>query len=134
MEVPAEVVVTMHTINRIRLRFPPLQRFNQDEIVAQVKQSLQSALAVCDTQDHRKIVAAPICEMDTIYLVTKVDGDVLFVITCLTEKMVKERIRQVQKFRFRMLNSCPYQIHGKKPERRRRVRQNRFRTIEEADE
>lgn len=134
MEVPARVVVTMHTVNRIRLRFPPLQRFNQTEIVAQVEQSLESAIAVCDTQDRRKIVAAPICETDTIYLVTKIDGDALLVITCLTEKMVKETVRTLKKFRFRMLNSCPYHVYGKQPERRRRVRQNRFRSVEEADE
>lgn len=134
MEVPARVIVSTHTITRIRQRFPPLQRFDKKEITQQVEQSLQSALAVCEAQDHRKIVAATICEVDTIYLVTKIDGDALFVITCLTEKMVKERIRQITKFRFRMLNSCPYKIHGKQPERRRRVRQNRFRSVEEADE
>lgn len=134
MEVPERVIVSMHTINRIRLRFPPLQRFNQQEIVSRVEQCLPAAIAVCNTQDHRKIVAAPICEMDTIYLVTKVDGDTLFIITCLTEKMVQETIKVTRKNRDRAINACPYKVWGKQPERRRRVRQNRFRSMEDADE
>lgn len=134
MEVPARIFVSMHTVNRIRLRFPPLQRFNQQEIVSQVENCLPHAVAVCETQDSRKIVAAPICEMDTIYLVTKIDGDTLFVITCLTEKMVKETVRMTKKHRFQALNSCPYHRWGKLPERRRRTRHNRFRSVEEADE
>jgi len=134
MEVPERVVVSMHTINRIRLRFPPLQRFDQKEIVSRVEQCLPAAIAVCDTQDRRKIVAAPICEMDTIYLVTKIDGDTLFVITCLTQKMVRETQQLTRKHRHRVMNSCPHHTYGKLPERRHRVRQNRFRSVEEADE
>lgn len=123
--VPTAVSITDHAFLRIRQRVPFFAGMSDPEISRLVGAGISSAVSLAPALAGRRLVAVKVADTEPLYLIIKIHDTFTQVITCFSEEMAEDRVRQFTASMQRSVQKYAKGYTGKKPPRKPRPHRRR---------